>query len=181
MRRFAQISVFGVLLISIISGCNGGKADGLGKDDLCVVKVADKNIKVCYGDTRETAEKVLGSGTKQQFGTEYDNGITIMYRGDVVAGITMDEDAKGSFRTSRGAEIGMTKDAVMELYGKKGIENSGNTLDYNYDTGAKRFLDVESLSNYKVDESVYVVSITYGDDGVERIMLLDRKMAITLS
>lgn len=90
---------------------------------------------------RSVVEKILGNGQKGEFKSiEYDFAVSIFYRNDIVASVTLEQGSQSKYKTSRGAEIGMTKADIKNLYGEKYVvENGERNLDYFYDTVTGKF------------------------------------------
>lgn len=184
MKKMLAVLTF--LLIAV--GCSAGhdfRADTFSKEDMCIEKSDSDKDKICYGMARTDVEKILGAG--QQGGLkniEYDAGVSIFYRNDVVAGLSLEIGSKGKYMTSRGAEIGMTKADIKKIYGEKyAVENGERNLDYFYDSADNKFLDQVSIGNKQTPEqmvSTYIFSVIFDSTAVsaDRIMLLDKRMAI---
>jgi len=176
-----------LLLFTVLVGCRGGdfKPDSFSASDMCIVGV-HSNEKICYGDTRVKAEKILGSGSKDLFGYTYDFGVTLMLRDDIVVGLSLDEGARDVYQTARGAKIGMSKSEIKKLYSNKyAIDVEEHNLDYFYDMKNKKFLGkgtVEGIKASDVSVNTFLLSSLFNDDGyASRIMLLDHKYAMTMS
>lgn len=186
MQMKTMIAVLFFLLIVI--GCSAGhdfKADTFSKEDMCMLKSDSDKDKICYGMARSDVEKILGAGQPGGFTNlfEYDAGVSIFYRNDVVAGLSLEEGSKGKYRTSRGAEIGMTKADIKKLYGEKyALELAEQNLDYFYDSGDRKFLDEISIGTIQTPEemiSTYIFSAMFDETiSANRIMLLDKRMAM---
>lgn len=149
---------------------------------MCIVKVDSKD-KVCYGDQRNKAEIIVGS-VNQRIANHilnYDFGVTIMYRNDIVAGIVLKEESKGIYITGRGSTIGDSKSELKKEYSEKyALDKVDLTLDYFYDTDKNTFLGDENWRNNNSElelEKVYVVSFMFDEDKASRIFLMDLKMA----
>ncbi len=187
-RRPLEGKITVLVLLIIVIGCSTGghfKADTFSKDDMCIVQSDGGKDKICYGMARSDVEKILGTG--QQGGLkniEYDQGVSIFYRNDLVAGVSLEQGSQSKYKTSRGAEIGMTKADIKKLYGEKyAVEHGERNLDYLYDSVTERFIDNVSLGkNENMEDKVntYSFSVMFDSSGVlaDRIMLLDLKMAV---
>lgn len=175
-----------ILIALMLSGCTAeGSSSHLSKEDLSIKKVEGGKSKVEYGMSRSDVEKVLGTGEKSTMGFfTYGNGVTIMYRNDKVAGISLDKEAADKYQTPK-IKIGMLKSEVKEVYGEENILLEANAnLDYAYDIKTGAFLTQESKPKGSAEEmeEVYLVSVMFDDDGyAERIMLLDQRMAIIMN
>ncbi|BBI32671.1 hypothetical protein [Cohnella abietis] len=186
MKSFLRLTVL-VLLITVAVGCSGGssfKPNTFSSSDMCIVKINNKS-KVCYGDSRSQAEKVLGSGTKSPFGYEYDFGVKLAFRDDKIVFLSFDEDAKGVYRTARGAKIGMLNSDVKKLYGNKYSGEDGIYLGYFYDSKDKKFIDEVPPTwtdpNSDIGVNTFVLQAYFDDNGyTDRIMLIDYQYAIKM-
>ncbi|TVX96077.1 hypothetical protein [Cohnella terricola] len=179
------IFVVMIMLLSACSSSEGFKKDAFSEKDLCIVKVNKPSKKVCYGDSKDSIEKVIGDGVKKGLGiVEYDFGVSVGYRDEIAAAIWLNEESKGVFKTARGAVVGTTKEKVKELYGEKyGIDKATYYLDYFYDNTKKKYLDSVSVENLKVPdakESTYMISFVFNDEGANRIFISDLKWAMIL-
>ncbi|MBO2943602.1 hypothetical protein JJQ72_06370 [Paenibacillus sp. F411] len=177
----------GVILLILVAMMLGGCGDsslGLTKEDLSISKIEDSKAKIVYGMDRSDVENVLGKGEKSSFGFAYDSGVNVMYRDDIVAGISIDEDAANVFQTPD-IKIGMLKGDILKEYGEDNVlYNAPKSLDYAYDTKEGVFLTEKSKrkENAEQMQDVYMVSVTFDDDGyAERILLLDQRMAIHMN
>lgn len=183
MKKILLIIVLAVALV----GCsNGDSGERITKNDMCIIHVDSKD-KICYGDTREKAEKVTGVGV-ESFARDmydYDFGVTLAYRDDNVVAITLKEESKGVYKTGRGSSIGDSKASLKSTYSVKyALDKAEHNLDYFYDTEKKVFLGDTSLSTKATQEEMektYVVSFMFdSDSNATSIMLLDRKFAMLL-
>ncbi|GIQ69807.1 hypothetical protein DUZ99_18030 [Xylanibacillus composti] len=166
---------------SLLTACGGGEfePDAYSVDDMCVVQV-DTEERVCYEMTRSEIEAVLGAGTEGSFGwIEYEGGVTVAYRDEQAAGLFLDRTSAGKYRTARGAESGMSKDEIKQLYGTKAaVELGGNNLDYFYDSKEGRALEELPRKSQEEMMDVHVISFLQFEHGADRIMLLDARMAM---
>lgn len=183
MKKISAI----LILLLIVTGCSNGehfKADTFLKDDMCIVHSDGDKGKICYGMARSVVEKILGNGQKGDFNSiEYDFGVSIFYRNDIVAGVTLEQGSQSKYKTSRGAEIGMTKADIKNLFGEKyAVENGERNLDYFYDTVTGKFSENMLSQRQTQEESVntYIFSVIFDSTAVsaDRIMLLDMRMAV---
>jgi hypothetical protein len=152
---------------------------------MCIVQLDEGKGEICYGMARSNVESLLGTGEKGAFkSTVYAAGVSIMYRNDTVAGISLEQNSKGRYKTARGAVIGMSKAEIKKLYGEEyAVEHGERNLDYFYDSASKRFVtDLSSSKNQTQEEmvSTYILSVIMDSTAVsaERIMLLDTRMAV---
>lgn len=181
------------LLLLVLAGCSSGndaadkmEPDTFSKQDMAIYKVDNSKERVSYGMSRKDAEKVLGTGNEGIPNSyTYDSGVSVLYRDDKAVGITLQGESQGAYRTARGAEVGMTKANITELYGEKyAIDKVETNLDYYYDTEAEQFLDEAALQQKPVsDEALrarHLVSTAYdGDGNAMLILLLDAQAATT--
>ncbi|MDP5275083.1 hypothetical protein [Chengkuizengella axinellae] len=164
-----------ILFLLILSGCSEFEVDKFSEDDMCIINT-DVSGEVCYGMSRSDAEKVLGFGTKNDLGWfDYDNGVIVQYRDNLVASVSLTNKSKDVYTTSRGTGIKMLKEEVKELYGDKyDIEEGEQSLDYVYDLNDEKFLDKLSRDTSEVmkmrfrihvgfDINGYSISISLGD------------------
>ncbi|MBB3132151.1 hypothetical protein FHS19_006878 [Paenibacillus rhizosphaerae] len=172
-----------IITIFILSGCSGGKqTEKITKDDMGIEKI-DSGKKVTYGMSRVDAEAVLGTGEKSGSRGlfEYGSGVFVAYRDDAVVAIMLSDESKGVFKTTRGAEVGMLKAKLEEIYGHSYLPNeSESNLDYVYDSKAGKYLDKNSprLSDEEATNT-YVISAMFNENGyADRIYLLDNKYSI---
>lgn len=176
-----KITTIAVVLLLLLAGC-GNSNNAITVDDLSIHKVGDSKSKVTYGMSRDDAEKVLGRGKGEGFGSwfTYNSGVQIMYREDKVAGIALREESAGTYETSKGAKVGMLKDELKKIYGDNYLGDHERNLDYAYDTVNKKFLkESESPKTQEENEKTYVISAVFDDNGyAQTIMLLDRRMAM---
>lgn len=183
MRFIAKIILTGAMLAMVLSGCGKSAKEfapnTFSDEDMCVVK-SDGGAKICYGDSKQDAEAIVGEGKKADFGTSYDFGLVVMYRNDKVAGFALREDSKEVYETTRGAKIGMTKSKMKSSYGEKySIDPTPDGLSYAYDPKNKRFLGEVSFTTIKGEDAEGVYAITAGFDGDRNatiIMVGDMKM-----
>lgn len=194
MRRYLRLLI--MILVVLLIGCSSGnfKPDTLSKNDLSIVKLDDKKSMVSYGMKRADAEKILGTGKKDELGRyEYDFGVSIGYRVDkdsgdeTVAFIMLEEESSNVYSTIRGSKIGDLKSEVMKLYGEKypmPTYRVDRDISYVYDLKNKRFLGQVTISErVKADELMEHIGadFIFNDDGyVNKIMLYDRHMAMYL-
>ncbi|MGZ7440546.1 hypothetical protein [Paenibacillus sp. TH7-28] len=66
--------------------------------------------------SREDAEKILGTGKRQmKFLYTYQDGVTMYYRNDLVAGVGIAKEAKARYETAGGARIGLHYSLCLSL------------------------------------------------------------------
>ncbi|KHF33416.1 hypothetical protein CM49_04364 [Paenibacillus sp. P1XP2] len=167
-----------MVLIVILSGCSGGGSAKLSRESIGIKRV-DEGGQVTYGMSRSDAENVLGTGEKKAFGFEYSDGVSIQYRDDKVVAVVLSEESDGIYQTIDGIKVGMLEDEIKKRYGKKYVNDSKTgSLDYHYDTNKGQFLTREDIKNSGDSENVFVLSVTFDDNGyAKRIMLLDQRAA----
>lgn len=182
--KLRGVLLFAVLLI-LLSGCNQGKVVGLSKKDLSIEKIGDSKSRVEYGMSRSETEKVLGTAEgKSVIGFSYESGIAIMYRDDKVVGITIGKEAIDTYKTPK-IKIGMLKEDIKKAYGEENmLYEAEKSINYAYDTKIGSFLTQDSKMKENIEdmENVYLISITFDDNGyAEKIMLLDQRMAMYMN
>ncbi|MFC5532363.1 hypothetical protein [Cohnella yongneupensis] len=179
MKKSWLIVIMGVIVL--LAGCGGNdfKPNAFSKADACIVKSDSHSKKVCYGDTRTKAEKVLGDG-EEFVGEyyEYENGVVIGYRKNKVVAISLREESEGEYSTARGAEAGMEEKAIKRLYGAKSV--NGNTeygLTYYIDMDKWEPIVTERPS--KADQDILIISTqTNDDEETDNIWIGDLAFAI---
>lgn len=178
--KLRNLIIFALFLI--LMGCSGEefKPDTFSQDDMCIVKTENK-AKVCYGMSRSEAERLLGTGEKGVGDSiKYDFGIRVFYRNDAVAGVILDQDSKGVFKTARGVEIGMPKDDIKKLHGATYSLEDEKYMNYIYDIKRNEFLDTTLLEKKQSPEdmeSTYILSAGSDSEGfTDIISVFDRKM-----
>ncbi|WP_339219422.1 hypothetical protein [Paenibacillus sp. FSL H8-0332] len=169
--------ILSLLFLAVITAC--GSSSGINADDLAIVKVDSEKEIVKYGMSQEDAEKILGPGKKTTTFSTYSSGISIMYRDGAVVCIFIDEESKGKYKTIQGAEVGMSKQELINLYGESGaLSLSEIQLDYIYDSTNKKYLTIDEQSSNN-DLKSYQVSVRFKMDGGARVIsLLDRQSAM---
>lgn len=172
----------------ILSACGSKekfKPDTFSIKDMCIVKV-ENGDSVCYGDSREKAEQVLGVGRKAEEKYlktyEYDFGVYIYYRDNRIAGIILEPESEGVYQTARGARIGDRQSTIKEMYGEMYVLESMGMLDYVYDSKQRKFLGRVSLESTDSEKflDIYQLSVLYDtvdEENVKRIILCDRRFA----
>lgn len=184
MKRVFQY-MLSIVMLALLMGCSSEfKPDTLSENDLCIVKEDDSKSKVCFGMERSEAEEILGQATKNIM-MRYDYGVSVVYREDTVAYITLDEKSKDIYKTVRGVQVGDDKENVLKLYGEKYPimrTTSPETVDYVYDNVKGNFVGEQSWE--ETDPSAFKDQLfvsTYIVDGkVSKIFLADREALITL-
>ncbi|MFH5187086.1 hypothetical protein ACHHV8_33390 [Paenibacillus sp. TAB 01] len=180
-------------LLILLTFCFGLVACGEGsdttvftKDDLCIESLGNKAM-VCYGMDKTDAEKTLGTGTKENFWLDYDNGVKVMYRDQKVVMILLVEKSEKSYSTVRGAKVGDLKDSILKLYGEKYPivrEKSPRSVDYVYDLIGKKFIDASSIEKIKLesqkDHLFFSTVLNDNDDRVKMIYLSDLQATMQL-
>lgn len=166
--------------ILFLTSCgNTFEPDVYSKEDMCIVQ-KETEEKICYGMSRENIEEILGDGTEGSFGwMDYNGGVTVAYREGKAAGLVLEKESAGQFQTAREAKIGMNKEELKQRYGKKHAVKSGErNLDYFYDSKEKQPLNQLPRRTQKEMEDVYIFSFMFNDNGADRILLLDARMAM---
>lgn len=186
MKKIILLLVASMTLTACSNGNVEFAPDTFSAADMCIVKVDNEKEKVCYGMERSEAEKVVGVGQQGRIGTmEYDFGMSISYRDDIVALIQLSKGSKGVYRTARGSQVDILKSDAKALYGEKyAIDEHERSLEYFYDTESKKFLgkvSVEQQDDANQMEKTHYVSFVFNENGyADFIYLFDRKMAMRL-
>lgn len=178
-----RASLIMLALILLLMGCGGQKfkPDTFSQDDMCIVKTKGK-AKVCFGMSRSEVESVLGTGAGGDMGaSKYDDGVQVFYRNEAVAGVVLDKDAKGVFKTARGVEIGMPMDAMKKLHGETYPLGGKEFVMYIYHSKNNEFLDekvFEQQASLEEMEKIYALSTRFdlNDETINMIYLYDLKM-----
>ncbi|WP_340023032.1 lipoprotein [Paenibacillus sp. FSL K6-1096] len=174
--------VFVFLFLFVLTACGDSK-DGVTTKDLAIQKVNDSKAVVQYGMSRTEAEEVLGKGEDKGIANavNYDSGVSIMYREDKVAGITLGKESKDAYETAGGFKIGMSKDDFKQVYGDQYLKDMESNLDYAYDSRNKRYLqEKEWAAKSEDDTKIYVISAMFDGKGVANgIVLVDKRMTMT--
>ena len=190
------------LLLLILAGCGSNseagntnavnmEPDTFSKQDMAIYKIDNSKERVSYGMSRKAAEKVLGTGVEGITNSyTYESGVNVLYREDKAVAIRLQGGTQGEFRTARGAEAGMTKAEIKQLYGEKyALESSGRTMEtmeyyYNAETGQQ--LDEEAAKEaYSLSReeliATHLISTAYDAEGrATLIMLMDGLAANTM-
>ncbi|ETT63472.1 hypothetical protein C173_24292 [Paenibacillus sp. FSL R7-277] len=176
-------TVLVMLFLFVLTACADSK-DGVTTKDLAIQKVNDHKAVVEYGMSRAEAEEVLGKGEDKDIANSvmYSSGVRIMYREDKVAGITLAEESKDTYKTTGGFKIGMSKDDFKQIYGDQYLKEMERNLDYAYDATNKRYLqEKEWVAKAEDDTKIYVISAMFNGKGeADAVVLVDKRMAITL-
>lgn len=167
----------------LLIGCNQSEStsSSLSEVNLCAVKVDDEQHKICYGMNKSEVENILGKGQLgdlNQF--QYGQGIRISFRDNRISGITLDEQSKGYFRTSHGAEVGMPKSEIKKRYGEENAVELGIfNLDYFYHTRENTFMSEIIGMNRDEAAEVLIFSALFNEQGDSTlIMMMDGKRAM---
>ncbi|MRN52559.1 hypothetical protein [Paenibacillus monticola] len=170
-----------ILIISLMGCSSGFKPDTFSEKDFAFQKVDDVNAKIHYGMTRKEVEKILGEGEESYLASViYKNGVIVMYSKEKVVGFALSEDSHGFYKTSRGVEVGMSKQNIIELFGEKyAIETPEGSLDYMYNLEDKKLLSNEFLktADQKYKENTYLFTAFFNEDGsIRNVYLLDHRI-----
>ncbi|MDP5276150.1 hypothetical protein [Chengkuizengella axinellae] len=174
-----------LLLLLTLIGCSGkeySEPDTLSKEDLCIIKIEDSK-KVCYGMSKEDTEEILGAAlVEDSFYNDYDFGVRVGYREDLVAFIFLNYQSKDIYQTSRGAQVGMSREDIKNLYGSKYVNELDYELRYAFDSNNNIFLDYEmrnnNLESLNIEdmEKTYITHFSFlDDDTIEFLSLLDAR------
>lgn len=183
---------FGVLIsLLFLIGCSAGdqfKVDTFSKEDMCIIPSDGGKDKICYGMARSDVEKSLGTGQQSNsMNVNYNSSVSIFYRNDIVAGVSLEQGSQNKYKTSRGAEIGMTKADIKQLYGTKyAVDHGELIMDYYYDSVANRLMEDESIIHRQTQEdavNTYILSVILESSATsaDRIVLMDLRMAAYLN
>lgn len=163
-------------------GCSSEfKPDTFSEKDFGIHKVNDENAKVHYGMTRFESEKVLGTGEETYLDSViYENGVVVSYSNEKVVGLSLNDESRGFYRTSRGVEVGISKEKLLELFGEKyAIETPEGTLDYMYNIEDERLLSADFLKSVdkKYEENTYLFTIFFDtDETIDSLYLIDHRL-----
>lgn len=165
-----------ILLILVLGGCSGSDEpkEKFTAEDMGIVRL-DNGQKVYYGMNRAEAEEVLGKGQEHARGVfDYDSGIAVFYRDDAVVAIRMEEESKGHYQTTRGAEIGMQIDEIKQRYGEQyEPSQSDDILDYFYDYKKGKFLEKNSPETEEEARNIFIFSSMFHDGYADTLLFLD--------
>lgn len=174
--------VLGLLFLLVLTACGDSK-DEITTKQLVIQKVNDSKAKVQYGMSRAEAEEVLGKGEEKGIANavSYDSGVTIMYREDKVAGMTLGKESKDRYETAGGFQIGMSKDEFKQIYGDQYLKDMESNLDYAYDSNNKRYLQENDwLAKSEDDSKIYMIYAMFDGKGAAKgIGLADKRMTVT--
>ncbi|RXZ84561.1 hypothetical protein EBB07_00660 [Paenibacillaceae bacterium] len=181
--------ILAAALFIVLLGCGSAssfKPDTFSDKDMCIVKVDDEKVKVCYGMSRTDVEKILGKGKEGEnlrIYTEYDFGVNLMYRDDIARGLMLQEGSESVYTTARGVKVGQTKEDVKSLHGSKyAIDIAENSMEYYYDNKDNKFLGAVSLEDHTPEslEKTSMLSVGVQGGKITRLWLADRKMLVLL-
>ncbi|OIB04028.1 hypothetical protein AK95_10470 [Paenibacillus sp. LC231] len=165
-----------ILLILVFGGCSGSDEpkEKFTAEDMGIVRL-DNGQKVYYGMNRAEAEEVLGKGQEHARGVfDYDSGIAVFYRDDAVVAIRMEEESKGHYQTTRGAEIGMQIDEIKQRYGEQyEPSQSDDILDYFYDYKKGKFLEKNSPETEEEARNIFIFSSMFHDGYADTLLFMD--------
>lgn len=165
-----------IVLILVLGGCSGSDEpkEKFTKEDMGIVRI-DNGQKVYYGMNRADAEKVLGTGQEHARGVfDYDFGIAVFYRDDAVVAIRVEEESKGHYQTTRGAEIGMEIGEIKERYGELYAPSRPDDIlyyFYNYKKG--KFLEENSPETEKEARNIFIFSSMFHDGYADTLLFMD--------
>lgn len=187
MKRIGLLA--GAFLLSV-TGCGSEEAsfepNVFSEKDMCVVKAENSKSRICYGDSREEAEAVVGNAGEEVTPNHvsYEKGIRVFYRNDQVAAIELLEGSAEQYRTARGAKVGMPREEMIQLYGDQHMDSPGSGfLDYFYDSENKKLLTdpMKDLPPGSPEdaEKIHLVSTKLdADEHAEYMMIMDRRWAV---
>ncbi|WP_172195837.1 hypothetical protein [Saccharibacillus qingshengii] len=179
------------LLMGVTAGCGSEEKfepNVWAEREMCVIKVEDTEADICYGMEREEAEQATGAVAEEDkpTGTMYADGLRVFYREGKVAAIDLTEPSRGVYRTARGAQVGMTRTELIDLYGDAYMKETGpGHLDYYYDIDAKRLLQDPqkdlAMGSEEDLQNTHLISIQLdGDEKAEFISVMDRRRAVRM-
>ncbi|MEW9701985.1 hypothetical protein [Paenibacillus sp. SI8] len=175
-----------VIILMLISGCSSeaGKLvpDAFSAKDLCMEKTGFPDSEICYGTDRKRVERILGSGKGSGVVQKYDDGVSVMYREDKVAGLAIGFSLEKRMQITRGIRIGSKKEEVEQKYGKKYaiVTALGGTLYSFYKENNLPLERKAYKSERSDDEKQGVFEIWFSYDkagGVNEIILSDQRMS----
>lgn len=179
-----------IFLLFALPGCGNTEAvnmepDTFFKQDMAIFKTDNSQEQVSYGMSRKAAEKVLGNGKAGIPNSyTYEFGVSVIYRNNKVVSLALTGEPQGVYRTARGAELGMSKTAIKELYGAKYAIENDKYMDYYYNSESGQLYEgsVKELNSLKGDalKRRQMVSTVYDEAGNARvIILMDGQVATT--
>jgi len=186
MRKWLVLGMVGLVLLA---GCGksagsksaGSKTAGFSPADMCIQKVDDAKIKVCYGDSREDVEKVWGEGSPGalKLFTDYAPGVIISYRDDLVAMLQLDAESVGQYQIAAGFNSDVSPEEIEKAYGTEHAVKGKRDLSYYYSLKEQKLLPTPTQNMGKKDlEQVMVFSaIVTPNSQVTRMMMMDQRMA----
>ncbi|NGZ75230.1 hypothetical protein [Saccharibacillus alkalitolerans] len=193
-RKQAVPGLLSAACIAMTVGCGGEREEKFepnvfSERDMCIVKAEETGSRVCYGMEREEAEKAVGAlvGEEKPGGIAYEEGVRLTYRENKVVGMDLLEDSRGRYQTARGAQVGMSREELVKLYGDRYMKpESPGMLVYYYDSRTKELLTEANPEMMKggMDEAQdwYTASVILrADDKAEFISLMDRRRAVYMN
>ncbi|ETT53485.1 MULTISPECIES: hypothetical protein [unclassified Paenibacillus] len=171
-----------ILLLFALPGCGNNEAvsmepDTFSKQDMAIFKADNSKERVSYGMSRKAAEKVLGKGTVGLPNSySYEFGVSVIYRDNKVVSMAMAGEPQGVYRTARGAELGMSKTRIKELYGTKAAIENDKYMDYYYNSESGQLYEraVKEWNSLTGDalRDIQMLSTLYDEAGNARIIIL---------
>lgn len=184
------LTVFTLLFLLIGCSDSGSESYSLNEitiNDLSIHIAGDKSSKVTYGMTRSDAEKVLGKGERSELFKNYytyESDVSVLYREDIVVGITLGEESANEFQTLKGAKVGILRDDFKKMYGEKYVvlENNERYIDFVYDSTTNEYItNINSVQVQEDKTKTYMVSAMFDSNGYASIIMVqDRHAAINM-
>lgn len=182
MRKSFLIAMTGMVLLA---GCSSKSAEGkptsFSPADMCIQKVKDTKVKICYGDSKADVEKLWGEGSPGPLKmlTSYDPGVALSYRDDKVALLQLNEESAGKVETATGVQVGISPKDMEKIYTNEHAVKGGRDVSYYYSLEEKKLLDTPlspSEGKEALEKVMLFAYIVSGDDIINRVMMMDQRM-----
>ena len=185
MRKWLVLGMVGLVLLA---GCGksegnkseGNKTAGFSPADMCIQKVDDAKIKVCYGDTREDVEKIWGEGSPGalKFFTDYAPGVIISYRDDVVAMLQLDAESVGQYQIAAGFDSDVSLKEIEKAYGTEHSVKGERDIAYYYSLKEQKLLPApsHSMAKEELEQIMAFSAVVTPDSQISRMMMMDMRM-----
>jgi len=170
-----------ISLLVLLAGC-GSSSGAFTESDMCVEQVNDSSSKVCYGMSKSEVEKILGPGQEVHSQlSEFENGLSAMYRDDMLVAIVLKEESKGVYVTARGAGMGMSKSEIVKLYKDFSLFWSEGSVTSAYDMVEEEFIGEDYIENKEQADKVLMLAVVFDSaETANRILLGDRLIMMYL-
>ena len=170
-KKMGLLTVCLLFFALLLSGC------GANDSDSSPLSIQDSNGNVIYyGMARSDVESILGEGEANFFGYTYNESISILYRDDLVALVSIWEPG---WKTSNGVEVDVTTETqlrgLFEFYHYRA--NVEFELFFDYDLNSLYIQDGEEW------DYVLFFAVDSNDSGehtVSHILFGDRTAAVTM-